>query len=727
MMNHMPLPSVMLDVQGRVTYCNDHLLRLIGWSHSEMLGRDWLAFVIWSDSSDARTNFTAALSNPVKPWHRENEIVTRSGERRRMRWNNTVLRSPDGELIGTASIGEDITDQTRAESRIKQLNRVYAVLSGINALIVRVHDRDELFQEACRIALAQGGFRMGLICVANQAQGVHGVVPVASAGIDEELQSAIGDALRSTEGAPDNVIAQAMRQKKVIAVNNLQSDPGLLFAQHYVRCGVRSMIILPLIALNETVGALALFAGESEFFHEEETTLLTDLTGNLSFALESIEKEKKLNYLAYYDPLTGLANRGLFLERLELFKRRVLADGHKLAVFLIDLERFKNINESLGRSAGDELLKLVAQWLTSRLGDATLLARVGADQFAVVLPEVNQEGDVTGLLEKTVEALGQQDFRLEGLDCRIGAKVGVAVLPDDGAEVDDLLENAEAALKRAKARGDRYLFYTEKMTEMVAGRLALENQLRQALDRQEFVLHYQPKVSLATGRITGAEALIRWNDPRSGLVPPAKFIPILEETGLIFDVGRWALHQAIEDYLRWHDAGLGPVRIAVNVSPLQLRHRGFISEIETSIGIDARAAAGLELEITESLIMEDVRLSISTLQAIRDMGVSIAVDDFGTGFSSLSYLHELPVDALKIDRSFVDGMTIAPEALALVSTIINLARWLRLKVVAEGVETEEQQRLLRLLSCDEMQGYIFSKALPAETFEKRYLSRAVNI
>jgi EAL domain-containing protein (putative c-di-GMP-specific phosphodiesterase class I) len=331
------------------------------------------------------------------------------------------------------------------------------------------------------------------------------------------------------------------------------------------------------------------------------------------------------------------------------------------------------------------------------------------------------------LLEKTVEALGQQDFRLEGLDCRIGAKVGVAVLPDDGAEVDDLLENAEAALKRAKARGDRYLFYTEKMTEMVAGRLALENQLRQALDRQEFVLHYQPKVSLATGRITGAEALIRWNDPRSGLVPPAKFIPILEETGLIFDVGRWALHQAIEDYLRWHDAGLGPVRIAVNVSPLQLRHRGFISEIETSIGIDARAAAGLELEITESLIMEDVKLSISTLQAIRGMGVSIAVDDFGTGFSSLSYLHQLPVDALKIDRSFVDGMTIAPEALALVSTIINLARWLRLKVVAEGVETEEQQRLLRLLSCDEMQGYIFSKALPAETFEKRYLSRAVNI
>jgi EAL domain-containing protein (putative c-di-GMP-specific phosphodiesterase class I) len=340
------------------------------------------------------------------------------------------------------------------------------------------------------------------------------------------------------------------------------------------------------------------------------------------------------------------------------------------------------------------------------------------------LPEVSQQGDVTSLLERTVEALGQQDFRLEEIDCRIGAKVGVAVLPDDGADVGSLLENAEAALKRAKVRGDRYLFYTEKMTEMVAGRLALENHLRQALDREEFVLHYQPKVSMATGKLTGAEALIRWNDPRTGLVPPAKFIPILEETGLIFDVGRWALHQAIADYLRWRNAGLAAVRIAVNVSPLQLRHRGFIAEIEGAICVDAHAAAGLELEITESLIMEDVKLSIASLQAIRDMGVNIAIDDFGTGFSSLSYLHKLPVDALKIDRSFVDGMTVTPEALALVSTIINLARWLRIKVVAEGVETEEQQRLLRLLSCDEMQGYIFSKPMPALIFEKEYLTPA---
>ncbi len=295
-------------------------------------------------------------------------------------------------------------------------------------------------------------------------------------------------------------------------------------------------------------------------------------------------------------------------------------------------------------------------------------------------------------------------------------------MPDDGADAETLFRNAEAALKKAKASGERYLFYTQTMTEAVAGRLTLENQLRDALDNEEFVLHYQPKVNLASGKLTGAEALIRWNDPRTGLVLPSRFIPVLEETGLINEVGRWALKKAIADYLRWQAAGLPAVRIAVNVSPLQLRNRGFIAEIEQAIGIDAHAAAGLELEITESLIMEDVKHNIASLQAIRAMGVTIAIDDFGTGFSSLSYLAKLPVDTLKIDRSFVIDMTAGPEGLALVSTIISLAYSLKLKVVAEGGETEEQSRLLRLLRCDEMQGYLFSEPVPGEIFETRFLS-----
>jgi EAL domain-containing protein (putative c-di-GMP-specific phosphodiesterase class I) len=284
--------------------------------------------------------------------------------------------------------------------------------------------------------------------------------------------------------------------------------------------------------------------------------------------------------------------------------------------------------------------------------------------------------------------------------------------------------NAEAALKMAKSSGTRYLFYAKTMTETVTGRLNLEFRLRLAFDHQEFVLHYQPKINLSTGKLTGAEALIRWNDPRSGLVAPGQFIPTLEKSGLIFEIGRWALRKAIEDYLRWRAMGLPVVRLSVNVSPLQLRNAGFVDEISHAIGIDRHAAAGLEIEITESVIMEDLKNSIATLKAIRAMGVKIAIDDFGTGFSSLSYLSKLPVDTLKIDQSFVSDMTAGPEGLSLVSTIINLAHALRLTVVAEGVETEEQSRLLKLLSCDEMQGFLFAKPVPADLFESKYLDGA---
>jgi diguanylate cyclase (GGDEF)-like protein/PAS domain S-box-containing protein len=721
MLGNVDLISIMLDREVRVTYCNDYFLRLTGWQREQVLGQNFIELFIPPDLVEELRDVNLALhANLPKAWHHENEILTHAGERRLIRWNNSVLRSGVGDVIGTASIGEDITEQKRAEIGIKHLNRVYAVLSGINTLIVHVRDRDELFKEACRIAVEQGGFRMSLICIADRS--AMKIVPVASAGKDEELLTAIKSMLSSTEGAPNTMVARAMMEKKAIVSNDSQSDPQVLLGKKYAEAGVRSVAVLPLIASNEPVGVLALYASEIEFFHEEEIKLLTDLTSNISFALDHIEKEKKLNYLAYYDVLTGLANRSLFLERLAPYMRSAVSSGHKLALFLIDLERFKNINDSLGRPAGDALLRQVAEWLTRNVGDANLLARVGADHFAVVLPDVKQEGDVTRLLEKTMEALPQHPFQLNDAEFRIAAKIGVALFPDDGANADTLFKNAEAALKKTKTSGDRYLFYTQKMTETVASKLTLENQLRQALEKGEFVLHYQPKVSLANGKLTSAEALIRWNDPRTGLVPPGRFIPVLEETGLIYEVGRWALHKAIEDYLRWRNAGLAAVPIAVNVSPLQLRHRNFIAEIKGAIGIDAHAAAGLELEITESLIMEDVKHSIASLQAIRAMGVSIAIDDFGTGFSSLSYLSKLPVDTLKIDRSFVNDMTSAPEGLALVSTIINLARSLKLKVVAEGVETEEQSRLLRLLSCDEMQGYLFSKPVPSEIFEARYLA-----
>jgi diguanylate cyclase (GGDEF)-like protein/PAS domain S-box-containing protein len=628
---------------------------------------------------------------------------------------------PSGNSWTIVSIMRDVTDRKEAETRIVQLSRVHAMLSGINALIVRVRDRDELFSEACRIATDEGGFKMiwiGLVDPTRQR-----MVPMASVGVREEFIAEIRDNFTLQEGSDQShtMTARAVREAKPYVANNLETSTDVLFGKEHLAAGIRSMAVLPLIIGSTVVGVVALYAYEIEFFHSGEMRLLTGLIGDIAFAIDHIEKQERLDYLAYYDVLTGLANRALFLERTAQYIRSAATGRRKLALFLVDLERFKNINDSLGRPAGDLLLKQVAAWLTQIVGDVNLLSRVDADHFGIVVPDLKNIRDAIRLLKKTMSAFLSHPFQLNDAVFRIAAKVGVAVFPEDGTDADTLYRNAESALKKAKLSGDRYLSYSQNMTVSVAGRLTLENQLRLALERKEFALFYQPKMNLVSGKITGAEALLRWNDPLTGLVSPNRIIPILEETGLMHDVGRWALNEAVETYRRWHVAGLTAVCIAVNVSPMQLRNRDFVAEIRQAIGDDPVAAAGLELEITESLIMEDVRLSIGSLRAIRALGVRIAIDDFGTGFSSLSYLARLPVHTLKIDRSFVIDMGGGPEGLALVSTIINLAHSMRLNVVAEGVETEEQSRLLRLLNCDEIQGYWFGHPVPSDVFEAKYL------
>jgi diguanylate cyclase (GGDEF)-like protein/PAS domain S-box-containing protein len=609
------------------------------------------------------------------------------------------------------------------QHKLDKLAHARALSSEISAAIIRIGERDQLFAELCRIVVERGGYKMAWIGVTDRDK--MKVVPIASAGAEAEFLTVVRDRFSLREDLPggNTMNARAVRSKQAVVSNDIRDDPNVVFAKDRIARGILSIAVLPLMVANEAVGVLNLFAGEAGFFDEEELSLLTEMAGNIAFAMDRLQKGEKLSYLAYYDSLTGLANQRLFLDRMAAHMHAASKSGRRLALYLIDLERFKNINDSLGQAAGDALLKQVAEWLTQNDGDASRFCRLGADHFAALLPDVDAECDLVALLEKTMAAFLDHPFRLNDAVFRIAAKVGVALFPNDGGDAETLYKNAEAALKSAKARGERYLFYAQNMTDQVAGKLSLENQLRRALDREEFVLHYQPKVSLASGKVTSVEALIRWNDPDTGLVPPGHFIPILEETGLIYEVGRWALRKAVEDYLRWRNAGLPAGRVAVNISPLQLRNHGFVPELRQITDIDALAADGLELEITESLIMENVRSSISSLQTIRAMGICIAIDDFGTGFSSLSYLAKLPVDTLKIDRSFITEMTGSSQGLALVSTIIKLAHSLKLKVVAEGVETEEQSHLLRLLSCDEMQGYLFSKPLPAALFESRFLTR----
>jgi diguanylate cyclase (GGDEF)-like protein len=619
-------------------------------------------------------------------------------------------------------VARDRSERTGAEDRLKRLNRMYAMVTGISTSMVRVRDRADLFNRSCQTAVEHGEFEMAWIAIVDPNE--NRIVPVAWAGRGEPVMSAIKGHFASSEGTLEGntLAAEAIREKAAVVSNDVLTDKRLVFGKMHAESGVRSLAVLPLIVSDNAIGVFTLYTSKPEFFDAAGLRLLTDLAGNVAFALDHLERQERLDRLYYYDTLTGLANRRSFLERVTQYMLSATDDGHKMAVFVIDLERFKKLNDSLGRSAGDALLKQVAEWLAQNAGNVNLVARLDADHFAVVLPKVMYEANVARVLEKTIAAFMKHEFNLNDAVYRLAAKIGVAVFPDDGTDADTLFNNAEAALKKAKASRDRYLFYAQKMTETVAMSLGIENRLRRALERDEFVLHYQPKVNLASGKLTGAEALIRWNDPVSGLTLPGRFIPILEETGLIHDVGRWVLRKAIEDHRRWLNDGLPAVRIAVNVSPLQLRNQNFVAEIRQAISVAADAAAGLQLEITESLIMQDVNRSIVSLLAIRALGVTIAIDDFGTGFSSLNYLAKLPVDTLKIDRSFVTDMVSGTGGLTLVSVIIKLAHELKLNTVAEGVETEEQLRQLRLLGCDEMQGYLFGKPVPTEIFEQKYMS-----
>ncbi len=640
------------------------------------------------------------------------------------RWYQlNVIPLAVAEVTGAVVMHMDITQRKQAELRVAYLSRIHSMLSRINSLIVRVRSRETLLQEACQIAVDAGGFLFARIAILD-----HGTMKLHHAGLacrDTALREAIERILSADGGVPGPIIAQAIAERQPVVANDSQADPrsGLLARQ--TQLGIRSKAAIPIVRGDDVFGVLALYANESQFFHGEEIRLLTQLSHDISYALDHIDKEEQLHHYAYYDLLTGLANRTLFLERVAQYMRDAGSRARALGLIVIDLERFKLVNDSLGRAAGDGLLLQVAEWLTFLIGDASLLARIDADHFAVVVPGVRDEQEVAVRLERVMTGLIEHPFRVgEETGYRVTAKAGAAMFPGDGTKAEHLYRNAEAALRNAKSDGERHLFYTRRMSEAAASRLALESQLRQALERQEFVLHYQPKIRLADGAVCGAEALIRWQDPRTGLVPPGRFIGLLEETGLIREVGRWAMAQAIADSLRWRRSGWALIPLAVNVSAVQLRDRGFTHQIEELIAVDAAAAAGLELEITESVIMDDVHHGIPHLQAIRDLGIRIAIDDFGTGFSSLSYLARLPVDALKIDRTFIAELGQTPTASALVSTIIQLAHSLKLKVIAEGVETEAQSATLRLLGCDELQGFLHSRPLPAEEFERRYLATA---
>ena len=610
-------------------------------------------------------------------------------------------------------LAHDVTERRRTEIRIERLNRITTVLSAINTLIVRARSRDELFRESCRLAVEKGGFRVAWIGLLEGRD----VRPVAWWGTEARHLEGLSISLDPDGVNGNTVAARAMRESKAVFCNDVATDPAVAEWRELLQgMGVASLVAHPLLVRGQAAGCLILYAADPGFFTDEELKLLAELAGDISYSMEFIAREEKLDYIAFYDPVTRLANRALFLERLAHFTGTARETRGKLAVMLVDLERFRAVNDSFGRAGGDEVLQLIAARFTIAAGGATNVARVGGDQFAIVISGLKTPEDLTQTLQDSVWQHLGGPIDVAGRELRLSTRIGISIFPDDGEDAEALLHNAEAALKLAKGGDERFLFYTQEMTTAIKEKHSVEGKLRQALERDEFVLHYQPKVNIRSGAICGVEALLRWNSPDFGLVPPAHFIPVLEETGLIVEVGRRVLREAANTYRRWLLEGLRPPPIAVNVSVLQLKQRDFVASLREAISTAAGEIACIELEITESMLLADIESTMQMLTRVRDMGVPISIDDFGTGYSSLSYLSKLPIQAIKIDRSFVINMTDSADTMAIVSTIISLAHSLGLTVIAEGVDSEEQLKFLRLLKCDEMQGFLYSKGLPADEF-----------
>ncbi len=441
------------------------------------------------------------------------------------------------------------------------------------------------------------------------------------------------------------------------------------------------------------------------------------IEGTIIDITERKRAEEKVKHLAFHDSLTGLPNRLLFSDRLRVAMVHANRYRQKLAVLFLDVDRFKVINDSLGHSIGDELLRRIAERVGGCIRQEDTIARLGGDEFTVLLPGIAKEEDAAAIAGKILEAV-RLPFFIERRELFITTSIGVTLYPDDGDDPETLVRNADTAMYRAKDQGrDNCQLYAPAMNSRALERLSLESRLRQALQNRELVLHYQPLIELATGRIRGAEALLRWQHPELGLVPPGEFISIAEVSGLIVPIGQWVLQTACAQAAAWRESGY-PLSVAVNLSSRQFQQADLVFQVTEALQQTGLSAASLDLEITESNAMQNAELSISTLWDLKNLGVSLSMDDFGTGYSSLNYLKRFPIDRIKIDQSFVRDVTRDPDDAAIAAAIIAMAHGLKLTAVAEGVETEAQLEFLRAQACDEMQGYLFSRPIPAAQFDE---------
>ncbi len=663
-MQHLPGAAYMKDLAGRYTYVSPGVERVIGKKADAILGRSTREAFPAAHADQYVSHDRAAIASR-KAVSTVDEVPTADG----IRFFHTQrfpIFDREGKTVLSGGIALDITERIAAEKAQRE------GASLMNAIIESALD--------CILAIDHEG----KILEFNPAAEIM-----------------FGRAREAVLGKPLD---------ELIILPRVRAAPRRGFA-HYLAVGEGSI-------LGKRLELTAMRADGTEFPIELAITPIMSRTvpmfvGHIRDISERKKAEERLTYLAHYDALTGLPNRNLFQEQLSLASGRAKRSGQMLALMFLDLDRFKEINDTLGHATGDLLLQAIARLLKGSLRQVDSVARLGGDEFTIIVEEITDIEQVITIAEK-VKAAFSDPIVVDGRELFVTASIGISL--DSGAlDVDALLQTAGIAMHRAKEEGrNTYEFYASEMNEGRAGRLDMEILLRRAVARQEFVLHYQPIVAIKESRVVCVEALIRWNSPELGFVSPAQFIPLAEETGLIVPIGEWVLTTACLQAKAWQNQGIQPLRMSVNLSPRQFRQKNLVEMIAGVLektGLDANL---LEVEITEGMIMHRADQAVAALERLNKLGVRLSVDDFGTGYSSLSYLKRFPVQTLKIDRSFVNDLTTDDDDASIVTAIIAMAKSLKLEVIAEGVETREQLAFLTRLHCDKYQGYLFSRPIPAD-------------
>jgi diguanylate cyclase (GGDEF)-like protein/PAS domain S-box-containing protein len=673
------------DAAGVIDGVNDLFVTSSGFTRPEVVGQRL-----------ADVGRPAGARLPWQPsdrvWNGEVVIAGRHGRRH---WYRTIVPMFDaaGGVERYICIDIDITERKEFERTIVENAQRQTLIAELGRKALAANGLEELFADAAAAA-ARG---LCAPCAGLFEITVNGMLLRAGAGW---LAPAAGLQLGDVPGEPLAAGERAARRKWFAP----------LAAVHNIAAGIDTAIVCG----ERMFGVLGVYADGTRRFGTDDANFLHGVANILATAVERHEARNRLTWLAQYDPLTNLPNRRRLAQCLEEAIARAGHDGGRAAVMFIDLDRFKNVNDMLGHGVGDQLLVQAAKRLLGCARDADVVARLGGDEFALVLPALASDGDAAAVAARVIEALAQP-FYLEGQPLFVSASVGIATYPENGRDAECLLKNADTAMYGAKNGGrNNYQFYVAEMHENATQRLQTEAQLRQALERGEFLLHYQPKLDLATGIISGFEALLRWNHPQRGLVPPLEFIAILEDTGLILPVGEWVIGEACRQLKAWQAQGMAVRPVAINLSARQLQQAdlaGAVERIVVRAGVDP---ALLEFELTESMLMANPEAAVEILTRIKTLGIRLSVDDFGTGYSSLAYLKRFPLDALKIDRTFVRDLPDDADDAAITNAVIRLAHTLSLKVVAEGVENVAQLRALEQYGCDEIQGYYVSRPLPAQ-------------